>query len=55
MTAVSAHFKLYAKFDWNNITKSKVQLQVKHVNGWRPVFEFTIEDMMKKQIKRRKK
>ena len=47
MKAISAQFKVHASFDWNNLVKSKVQLQVLHAKGWRPLFEFTGQDMMK--------
>jgi len=47
MTAISAQFKVYASIDMKHLMKSKVQLQVLHSKGWRPLFEFTAQDIMK--------
>lgn len=47
MTTITTQFKIHASFNIKQLMRSKVGIQVLHVKGWRPLFEFTAEDMMK--------
>lgn len=44
---VTAQFRGFIVIDVKNISQSKVQLELKHEDGWRPLFEFNVQDVMR--------
>lgn len=55
MPSISAQFKIFAAIDFNDITNSKLQLQVLKNKAWRPLFELTAKDFINRKKKRKSK
>lgn len=59
MATITTHFMGKVQLDVHEFAKSRFELHVKHVKGWRPLFIFTAADIAKlfakKQLTKRSK
>ena len=55
MVVITTQFRGSIKFNSVEFSKSKIEVQARHATGWKKVFEFTAEDMIKLFSKSKKR